>query len=88
MSVDDLISILQITIIESKDRSKQPQFIISNKKTKEEERVPLQSGMTIEVENGAYVYAGDILGKSSRSHTKQGDITGGLPRVQDLFEAR
>jgi len=28
------------------------------------------------------------LGKSSRTHTKQGDITGGLPRVQDLFEAR
>ncbi|MCL1827791.1 MAG: DNA-directed RNA polymerase subunit beta', partial [Candidatus Cloacimonetes bacterium] len=31
---------------------------------------------------------GDILGKSPRIQTKQGDITGGLPRVQDLFEAR
>jgi DNA-directed RNA polymerase subunit beta' len=34
------------------------------------------------------VYPGDILGKSSRVTVKQSDITGGLPRVQDLFEAR
>jgi len=78
----------EITIIDSKDRSKQPQFIITNVKTKEEEKVPLQSGMIVEVENGSNVRAGDILGKSPRVQIKQGDITGGLPRVQDLFEAR
>jgi len=90
----------EITIIDSKDRSKQPQFIITNPKTGEVERVPLASGLTIDVDRFPlqeknvkekdlpYVYAGDILGKSSRTHTKQGDITGGLPRVQDLFEAR
>jgi len=116
----------EITIIDSKIRNKQPQFIIS-KKTKseaenmeysttssvpkvkkgsksqiskgsrvlkeetnvpDEEKVPLQPGMIVEVDNGAYVFPGDILGKSSRTTVKQGDITGGLPRVQDLFEAR
>jgi DNA-directed RNA polymerase subunit beta' len=44
--------------------------------------------MTVDIEDGAYVYAGDVLGKSTRTSIKQGDITGGLPRVQDLFEAR
>jgi len=78
----------EITIIESKDRTKQPQFIITNKDTKKEERILLQPGMTVEIEDGVYVHAGDILGKSSRITTKQGDITGGLPRVVDLFEAR
>jgi DNA-directed RNA polymerase subunit beta' len=78
----------EITIIESKDRTKQPQFIITNRETKKEERIPLQPGMIVEIEDGSYVHAGDILGKSSRATTKQGDITGGLPRVQDLFEAR
>jgi DNA-directed RNA polymerase subunit beta' len=78
----------EITIIESKDRQKQPQFTIVNPKTKKEEKILLQPGMTVEREDGAYVHPGDVLGKSSRRATKQGDITGGLPRVQDLFEAR
>ncbi|MCL2063159.1 MAG: DNA-directed RNA polymerase subunit beta' [Candidatus Cloacimonetes bacterium] len=84
----DITGRREITIIDPKDRTKQPQFIIVNPKTKKEERVPLQAGMTVEVEDGTYVYPGDILGKSSRATAKQGDITGGLPRVQDLFEAR
>ena len=84
----DITGRREITIIDPKDRTKQPQFIIGNPKTKKEERVPLQAGMTVEVEDGTYVYPGDILGKSSRATAKQGDITGGLPRVQDLFEAR
>jgi DNA-directed RNA polymerase subunit beta' len=78
----------EITIIESKDRSKQPQFTITSKETKKIDRIPLQSGMIVEIGDGAYVHAGEILGKSSRVTAKQGDITGGLPRVQDLFEAR
>lgn len=85
---NDITGTREITIIEAKDRTKQPQFIIVNPKTKEEEKVPLQPGMSVEIENGAYVYPGDILGKSSRITMKQRDITGGLPRVQDLFEAR
>ena len=40
------------------------------------------------VEDGSFVHIGDILGQTSRMTIKQRDITGGLPRVQDLFEAR
>ncbi len=76
-----------ITIIESKDRKKQPQFRIVGEDGSVV-LVPLPSGLVLKVENGSFVNTGDILGQTSRMTIKQRDITGGLPRVQDLFEAR
>ncbi|MDA3814433.1 MAG: DNA-directed RNA polymerase subunit beta' [Candidatus Cloacimonetes bacterium] len=84
---NELTGSREITIIESKDRKLQAQFKIIPKKGKQI-LVPIQSGLMVEIENGIYVYPGDVLGKSSRITVKQSDITGGLPRVQDLFEAR
>ena len=75
------------TIIESKDRKIQAQFKILMEND-QEALVPIPSGLKVEIQDGVYVYPGDILGKSSRITVKQSDITGGLPRVQDLFEAR
>ncbi|MBP7205829.1 MAG: DNA-directed RNA polymerase subunit beta', partial [Candidatus Cloacimonetes bacterium] len=76
-----------ITIIESKDRKKQPQFrIVSEDGTAVQ--VPLPASLVVRVEDGSFVHTGDILGQTSRMTIKQRDITGGLPRVQDLFEAR
>jgi DNA-directed RNA polymerase subunit beta' len=42
----------------------------------------------LQVENGAEVRAGDIIGRIPRETSKTRDITGGLPRVAELFEAR
>jgi DNA-directed RNA polymerase subunit beta' len=42
----------------------------------------------LSVENGAYVHAGDVLARIPREGSKTRDITGGLPRVAELFEAR
>jgi DNA-directed RNA polymerase subunit beta' len=86
---NDITGMRERTIIESKDRKKQAQIKII-RDDKSEGLVVLPSGLKLEdyVDNGVYVHPGDILGKSSRSTTKQSDITGGLPRVQDLFEAR
>ena len=42
----------------------------------------------LSVENGAEVQAGDVLARIPRESTKTRDITGGLPRVAELFEAR
>jgi DNA-directed RNA polymerase subunit beta' len=42
----------------------------------------------LSVENGAEVKAGDIIGRIPRETSKTRDITGGLPRVAELFEAR
>ncbi|HEY4485117.1 MAG TPA: DNA-directed RNA polymerase subunit beta' [Nitrospiria bacterium] len=51
-------------------------------------RYLLPAGAHILVDKGARVYAGDILAKIPRETTKTKDITGGLPRVAELFEAR
>jgi len=51
-------------------------------------RYLLPAGAHILVEKGAYVYSGDLLAKIPRETTKTKDITGGLPRVAELFEAR
>ncbi len=84
---NEIIFSREITIIESKDRKKQPQFrIVSDDDTVT--LVPLPAGLIIRVENGSYVHTGQILGQTSRVTIKQRDITGGLPRVEDLFEAR
>ncbi len=51
-------------------------------------RYLLPVGAHIFVEKGAVVYPGDVLAKIPRETTKTKDITGGLPRVAELFEAR
>ena len=53
-----------------------------------EARYFLSSGAILSVENGATVKAGDVLARIPRESTKTRDITGGLPRVAELFEAR
>jgi len=84
---NDITYSRDITIIESKERKVQPQFKIVGDDGAIT-LVPLQTGLIVRVEDGSYVYQGDILGQTSRTTIKQRDITGGLPRVQDLFEAR
>ena len=76
-----------IVIIESKNSSIQPQIKIK-KDDEHMVNVPLATGLIITVEDGAKVFPGDIIGKSSRISDEQSDITGGLPRIQELFEAR
>lgn len=76
-----------IVIIESKDRKKQPQFRIVGE-SGSSVLIPLPTDLVVRVKDGDFVHTGDILGQTSRMTIKQRDITGGLPRVQDLFEAR
>ncbi|MEW4449030.1 DNA-directed RNA polymerase subunit beta' [Qipengyuania sp. JC766] len=54
----------------------------------EAQRYLLAPGTTLSVEDGQQVEAGDILARASREAAKTRDITGGLPRVAELFEAR
>src|SRR5262249_8318954 len=54
----------------------------------QEARYPLPVGIHINVVDGQEVQAGDVLAKMPRETTKTKDITGGLPRVAELFEAR
>ncbi|MXP28147.1 DNA-directed RNA polymerase subunit beta' [Porphyrobacter algicida] len=54
----------------------------------EAQRYMLAPGTTLSVDDGQQVEAGDILARASREAAKTRDITGGLPRVAELFEAR
>ena len=53
-----------------------------------EARYFLSAGAILSVENGTAVKAGDVLARIPRETSKTRDITGGLPRVAELFEAR
>ncbi|HVA12466.1 MAG TPA: DNA-directed RNA polymerase subunit beta' [Stellaceae bacterium] len=53
-----------------------------------EARLPLPVDAILSVENGVEVKAGDVLARIPRESSKTRDITGGLPRVAELFEAR
>jgi len=74
-------------IIESRDKSKNPTIKIMDGQT-ELRQYNLPVGAHIMVENGKKIKIGDILVKIPRAIGKTGDITGGLPRVTELFEAR
>ncbi|HBT41797.1 MAG TPA: hypothetical protein DEB21_07210, partial [Rhodospirillaceae bacterium] len=53
-----------------------------------EARYFLSVDAILSVENGQRVYAGDVIARIPRESAKTRDITGGLPRVAELFEAR
>ena len=53
-----------------------------------EARYFMSAGAILSVESGAEVQAGDVLARIPRESSKTRDITGGLPRVAELFEAR
>ncbi len=76
-------------VIEAKRRKKKiPSLIITSKDGEELKRYTLPVGAYISVNDGQEVHAGDVLVKIPRSLGKIQDITGGLPRVTELFEAR
>ncbi|MDP8228119.1 MAG: hypothetical protein P9M15_01550, partial [Candidatus Electryoneaceae bacterium] len=78
----------QKMITESKDRRLNPHILIIDKKGKTGEQYILPIGAILEVEDGAFVKAGTVLVKIPKAASKTKDITGGLPRVAELFEAR
>ena len=75
-------------IIETKDKTKNPTLRILDKKGEMIRSYNLPVGGHIAVSQGQEVKAGTILVKIPRAAGKAGDITGGLPRVTELFEAR
>ena len=75
-------------IIESRQRTKNPTLNIVDEEGNILKVYDLPVGAHIGVDNGQLLRAGDIMVKIPRSFGKAGDITGGLPRVTELFEAR
>ena len=74
-------------VIESRDKSKNPSIKIM-KDGIEVKQYNLPVGAHIMVDKGSEIKVGDVIVKIPRAIGKSGDITGGLPRVTELFEAR
>jgi len=94
--VDEATGIAQRVVTEyraagrSKKEDLRPRITLLNESGDEAEaaRYMLAPGTTLSVDDGQEVQAGDIVARASREASKTRDITGGLPRVAELFEAR
>src|SRR6059058_1956237 len=84
--VDEVTGLSRHVVTESSDEKRQPALVI--KGTKGSKRYLMPSRAHLMVQDGDEVYPGDVLAKIPRETTKTKDITGGLPRVVELFEAR
>jgi DNA-directed RNA polymerase subunit beta' len=80
--------IVEKRITEFQHESKQPRIYIVDDNDNEVASYFLASNDIILVDEGAKIKAGKIIAKTLKESTKAGDITSGLPRVNDLFEAR
>src|SRR5213594_3752336 len=93
--VDERTCLSTKVITDSKDVDKRPRISIKDVQGQTarltataEARYLIPVGAHINVQEGQTVFAGDVLAKIPRETTKTKDITGGLPRVAELFEAR
>jgi DNA-directed RNA polymerase subunit beta' len=86
--VDEVTGLSRFIIVDSPDEKKQPTIEIKDKAGKVNRKYHMPSHAHLMVQDGETVEAGDVLAKIPRETTKTKDITGGLPRVVELFEAR
>jgi len=87
--LDEVTSLSRWVVTESQDEKRQPQIVIkSSDKHKTVKKYLMPERAHLMVQDGDELNPGDVLAKIPRETTKTKDITGGLPRVVELFEAR
>jgi DNA-directed RNA polymerase subunit beta' len=89
--LDELTGLRQRVIVEDREKKLHPHIEIVSEKGGKEKKIRdfvVPEGAQLTVEDGVDVFAGQTLAKISREAYKTRDITGGLPRVAELFEAR
>ncbi|MCP4520603.1 MAG: DNA-directed RNA polymerase subunit beta' [Cytophagales bacterium] len=85
--IDEQTGHAEIIITDSKDKTKNPAITVErNDGTAKTYNIPV--GAHLSIQDGQAIKAGQVLVKIPRSASKTRDITGGLPRVTELFEAR
>jgi len=88
VEIDEQTGFKEKVISESRNKKVVPTLLINDSKGKNVRTYNLPVGAHLMVDDGDKVEAGKILVKIPRKSAKSGDITGGLPRVTELFEAR
>jgi DNA-directed RNA polymerase subunit beta' len=87
-AVDEVTGLSRYIIVDSPDEKKQPTIEIRDGKGAVLRKYIMPVSAHMMVSDSEEVRAGDVLAKIPRETTKTKDITGGLPRVVELFEAR
>lgn len=85
---DETTGLREKIIIESKDRTRVPAAVVLDDNGEVLRSYSLPVGAHLMIEEGYKLRAGEVFVKIPRAQGKAGDITGGLPRVTELFEAR
>ena len=85
---DEQTGYYEKVIIESKDKTRNPSISILNQEGEEVRAFDMPVGAHIVISSERDIKAGSIIAKIPRAIGKSGDITGGLPRITELFEAR
>jgi DNA-directed RNA polymerase subunit beta' len=86
--IDETTGHSEKVILDHRDPTKQPRISIKDDKNKTLARYPMPAGAHLAVIEGQTIKSGDVIAKIPRGTAKTKDITGGLPRVAELFEAR
>src|SRR5436309_994674 len=91
--VEEVTGLARKVVIEDPESKLQPGIVIrstdaGNASGERHHRYPLPVGANLAVADGGDVFVGDVIAKIVREATRTKDITGGLPRVAELFEAR
>jgi len=86
--LDEVTGLSRWVVADSPDEKRQPSIQIRDEKHKVLKKYLIPSRAHLMVADGDPVHQGDVLAKIPRETTKTKDITGGLPRVVELFEAR
>ncbi len=86
--IDEVTGVINNIILDFQDEQLQPKIVIIDKNGRELESYNIPGGAYLTVEDNQKVDAGDVIAKIPRGQAKTKDITGGLPRVADIFEAR
>src|SRR6059036_2996739 len=85
---DQVTGLSHMVVKDSPDEKKQPRLEIRNASNKVLKTYQMPVRANLMVNDGENVEPGDVIAKIPRETTKTKDITGGLPRVVELFEAR
>jgi DNA-directed RNA polymerase subunit beta' len=86
--VDEVTGLAQKVIVEHQREELQPRVSVKDESNRTIFKCLLPAGAHLMVSDGQMVSAGEMIAKMPRETTKTKDITGGLPRVAELFEAR
>lgn len=85
---DDATGTKKLKVVDSSFDSLDPRIVILDNSGEEIAFYRMSGGAVIQVKDGDLINAGDTIAKVTKKSSKAGDITGGLPRVTELFEAR